>query len=202
MRSSARAEWYAENMAPPKLATYEDLLALGESERAEVIRGTVQVAPAVLPRHARVQGALARHVGGPFDDDDGRGGPGGWWIFLEVDVRFSPHDIVRPDASGWKRERLVAPWDVRPIDLVPDWICEVTSPSNARHDRLVKTRLYLEAGFPHLWLIDPDARVLEALVRDGDRWIEAGRFGDGDVVRIPPFEAVALDVGRLFPPIT
>jgi Uma2 family endonuclease len=202
MRSTARAEWYADDMAPPKLATYEDLLALGESERAEVIRGTVQVAPAVLPRHARAQGALARHVGGPFDDDDGRGGPGGWWIFLEVDVRLSPHDIVRPDASGWKRERLVAPWDVRPIDLVPDWICEVTSPSNARHDRLVKARLYLEAGVPHLWLIDPDARVLEALVRDGDRWIEAGRFGDGDVVRIPPFEAVALDVGRLFPPIT
>jgi hypothetical protein len=42
--------------------------------------------------------------------------------------------------------------------------------------------------------------VLEALVREGERWVEAGRFSDGDVVRIPPFEAIELEVARLFPP--
>jgi Uma2 family endonuclease len=185
---------------PPKLATYDDLLALSEDVKAEVVAGVVHTQPSALPRHAKVAGGLARQIGGPFDEDDGRGGPGGWWILLEVDARLSRHDIVRPDLAGWKRSRLPAPWNTRPIDVVPDWACEITSPSNARHDRLVKARLYLSAGLPHLWLIDPDARVLEALVRDGDRWIEAGRFGDGDVVRIPPFEAIELDVGRLFPP--
>ena len=84
---------------------------------------------------------------------------------------------------------------------MPDWVCEVSSPSNARFDRVTKAKLYLEAGVPALWLVDPDARVLEALVRDGERWAEAGRFGDGDVVRIPPFEAIELEVGRLFPPL-
>jgi hypothetical protein len=38
-------------------------------------------------------------------------------------------------------------------------------------------------------------------VREGDRWMESGRFGDGDTVRVPPFEAIELDVGRLFPPL-
>jgi hypothetical protein len=37
-------------------------------------------------------------------------------------------------------------------------------------------------------------------VREGDRWLEAGRFSDGDVARIPPFEAIELDVARIFPP--
>lgn len=186
--------------AVPKLATYEDLLALPEDVRAEVVRGTIEVAPAPLPRHSKVQGAIRGFIGKPFDDDDGVGGPGGWWILLEVDVRLSPHDIVRPDLSGWRRERLPEPWDLRPIDVVPDWICEVTSPSNARYDRVTKARLYLEAGVSHLWLVDPVARILEALVREGTRWTEAGRFTDGDVVSIPPFEAVSLDVGRVFPP--
>jgi hypothetical protein len=35
-----------------------------------------------------VQRKLDRFIGGPFDDDDGRGGPGGWWILLEIDVRL------------------------------------------------------------------------------------------------------------------
>ncbi len=165
-----------------------------------MIRGVVEVRPSPLPRHSKVQGALRRDVGGPFDDDDGAGGPGGWWVLLEIDARSSPHDVVRPDLAGGRRERLASPWELRPIDVVPDWICVVTSPSHARHDRVTKARLYLEAGVDALWLVDPDIRVLEALLRDDTRRVEAGRYSDGDVVRIPPFEAVALEVGRVFPP--
>jgi len=183
-----------------KLATYDDLLGLPADVRAEVIRGALEISPAPLPRHPKVLRALGGFVGGPFDDDDGRGGPGGWWILLEVDVRLSRHDVLRPDLAGWRRERLVDPWDMRPIDVVPDWICEITSPSNARHDRVTKAKLYLEAGVPALWLIDPETRVLEALVREGSRWMEAGRFSDGDLVRIPPFEPIELEVARIFPP--
>jgi Uma2 family endonuclease len=183
-----------------RLATYDDLLALPDGERGEIVRGSLVLAPAPLPRHSKVQGALRRFIGGAFDDDDDRGGPGGWWVLLEVDVRLGRHDVVRPDLAGWRRERLVDPWDLRPIDVVPDWVCEITSPSNARHDRVTKARLYLEAKVPFLWLVDPDTRVLEALVREGERWVEAGRFSDGDVVRIPPFEAIELEVARLFPP--
>lgn len=63
-----------------------------------------------------------------------------------------------------------------------------------------KAKLYLEAGVAALWPVDPETRVLEALERQGERWVDAGRFSDDDVVRIPPFEAVELEVGRLFPP--
>ncbi len=162
-------------VSAPRLATYDDLLALPEDVRAELIAGSVRVLPSVLPRHAMVQRALGRFVGGPFDDDDGHGGVGGWWILPEVDVRFGVHDVVRPDMAGWRRPRLPEPWDVRPIDVVPDWICEVVSPSDARTDRITKARLYLEAGVPAYWLVDPETRVLEALLGEGQRWVEAGR---------------------------
>jgi len=183
-----------------KRATYEDLLSLPEDVRAEVVAGEVLMSPSPLPRHAKVQRAIGRFVGGPFDDDDGRGGPGGWWLLPEVDVRLGEHDIVRPDMAGWRRERLPEPWDTRPIDVAPDWVCEVLSPSTMRHDRLTKARLYREASIPAMWLVDPEARVLEAFALDEGRWVEVGRCGDGDVARIPPFEAIELEIGRLFPP--
>jgi Uma2 family endonuclease len=185
-----------------KLATYEDLLALPRDVRAEILGGTVVLPPAPLPRHSRAQGALRTFVGRPYDDDDGRGGPGGWWIFVEVDVRLALHDVVRPDLAGWRRDRLVSPWDARPIDVVPDWIGEVVSPSNAAQDRVDKRALYARSGVAFYWIVDPAARTLEALRLDPatGAWVEIGAYGDASVARIAPFDAIDLEVGRLFPP--
>ncbi len=189
-----------------KLATWDDLLALDEDVRAEVIGGAVVTPPSPLPRHARAQGALRRFVGGAFDDDHGRGGPGGWWILIEVDVRLDAHDIVRPDLAGWHRDRLPTPWDLRPIDVAPDWICEVVSRSNAAHDRVRKRELYARASVSFCWPVDPDARTVEALRLDPSTggWIEVGAYDDTAVARIAPFEAIEaieIEVGRLFPPV-
>jgi Uma2 family endonuclease len=183
-----------------KAARYEDLFGLGDDVRAEIIAGEITTTPSPLPRHSRAQRALGRFVGGPYDDDDGHGGPGGWWILLEVDVELGAHDVVRPDIAGWRRERLVQPWDERPIRVVPDWICEVLSPSNAAQDRVVKRRLYAASGLPHYWLLDPAARTLEASRLADGQWVEVGVYGDGDVARIDPFTATELDVSRLFAP--
>lgn len=181
-----------------RAATYDDLLALPEDVRAELVAGEIVASPAPRPRHSKPQGALRSFVGGPFDDDDGRGGPGGWWIFVEVDVRFGEH-VLRPDLAGWRRERLVEP-DVRPIEVVPDWVCEITSESNAAHDRVTKRRIYAEHGLRHFWLVDPDARTLEALTLEGGRWVDAGSFDDTARARVAPFEAVELEISRIFLP--
>jgi Uma2 family endonuclease len=183
-----------------KPATYSELLALPGDARAEILAGEIMSSPAPLPRHSKVQRAAGRFLGGPFDDDDGHGGPGGWWIFVEVDVALGPHDIVRPDLAGWRRERLPRPGQERPIEVAPDWVCEVLSPTTAARDRVTKRHLYASAGIPYYWLIDPDTRVLEALAfRDG-AWVEIGVYDETAVARTAPFEAVELAVGRLFLP--
>jgi len=187
--------------AAKRPATYQDLLQLPEDARGEIVAGEIVVMPAPLPRHSRVQRALSRQIGGPFDDDDGRGGPGGWWILLEVDVQLSVEDVVRPDMSGWRRNRLTDPWDIRPIEVVPDWVCEVISVSNAAHDRVTKRGLYARHGVRHYWIIDPVEGTLEALRLEGTQWLEIGSYDATSLARIEPFEAVELDVGRLFPPV-
>jgi len=179
-------------------ARYEELLLLPADVRAEILDGQISTLPAPRPRHSKPQGAIRRFIGGPFDDDDGFGGPGGWWIFVEVDVRLG-EDIVRPDLSGWRRERLTEP-DARPIAVVPDWVCEVLSESNEAHDRVTKRALYAKQGVSHYWIVDPEARTLEALALESGRWVDGGAFDDLATARIAPFAEVELAIGRLFLP--
>jgi Uma2 family endonuclease len=181
-------------------ATFADLAALPESVRAEVLDGNVVEKAAPGAEHGRTQRSVSRFVGGPFDDDDGRGGPGGWWILSEVDVELGSHDVVRPDLAGWRRERLPHPGAERPIRVVPDWICEVLSPSNQSGDRVLKADLCARSGVAFYWMADAAEHVLEALRLESGRWVRLGAWDSSHTVRIPPFEQVELEVGRLFLP--
>jgi Uma2 family endonuclease len=184
----------------PKLATYADLLTLPDDVLAEILSGQIVTSPAPLPKHSKVQRSLGHFIGGPYDDDHGHGGPGRWWIFVEVDVQLGRHDIVRPDLAGWRRERLPDPGNRRPIDVVPDWVCEVLSPSTASRDRLVKRQLYAESAVRHYWIVDVDARILEVFEFVEGRWALVGAYGDDATARVPSFMEVELPVGRLFLP--
>ena len=76
----------------------------------------------------------------------------------------------------------------------------ILSPTSAAHDRVTKRALYAERAAPFYWIIDPEARTLEALRLERGRWVDAGAFDDAAVARVPPFDEVELDVARLFPP--
>jgi Uma2 family endonuclease len=184
--------------AAPKLKTYEDLLGIPEDVHGEIHAGELVISAAPLPGHGRTQRSLGHFIGGPFDDDFD--GPDGWWIFSEVDVRFTLHDVVRPDLAGWRRSRLPHPDSTRPFELAPDWICEILSPSNEHHDRVFKQQLYARHGVPFYWIVDPEEGLVEAYVLQSGSWIVAGTYGRTTVARIPPFEAIELPVGRLFFP--
>jgi Uma2 family endonuclease len=182
------------------LATYEALLALPEDVRAEIIAGEVRVLPSPARPHALAASALNCAIAGPFHLQHGRGGPGGWWIFLDIDVRLEAHQVVRPDLVGWRRERLPEPWTVGPADVIPDWTCEILSPSNTRHDQVTKRALYARHGVAHYWLVDPMERTLTALRLEQGRWLELGVWDEAALVPVEPFEAIQLEVGLLFPP--
>jgi hypothetical protein len=185
--------------AAAKLATYADLVALPEDVKAEVLGGELVTQPSPSFSHVHVQGGMSHYIGGPLHFDGG-GGSDGWWIVCEIDVRFTAHDIVRPDVIGWRRSRLTSPRVAQPIDVAPDWICEVLSPSSTKRDRLHKFNLYARHGVPYYWLVDPDARLLEAYALDGGQWKSIGVYDETASARIAPFAAIELPVGRLFLP--
>jgi Uma2 family endonuclease len=86
------------------------------------------------------------------------------------------------------------------VTVVPDWVCEILSPSTESKDRKIKMPLYARYGVPYAWLVDPIARTLEAYALEAGDWREFGRFSDADHVAAPPFEAVTLDLEGLWLP--
>ncbi len=183
-------------MAEPalRLATWEDLWSLPEGQRAEIVGGQIALLPSPTVDHQDLVFEVGTRLREPFHR--GRGGPGGWWIIADVDVQLTRYDLVRPDLSGWRRDRHpLRPQ--RPVTARPDWVCEVLSPGNARRDRQQKMELYRRAGVEFVWLIDPGLRLLEAYRLTGDLYARLGAWSE-ETAAIPPFEAVELDVADLF----
>lgn len=180
--------------AVPRLAGYEDLLRLPEHVTGEILNGELHTQPRPSSRHSMVESAMARDLGAPFGS--GRGGPGGWVILVEPEVHLGPHVLV-PDLAGWRRERLpIVPEGY--IDIAPDWICEILSPSTARKDRAIKLPLYGQLGATHAWLVDPAAKTVEVLRYGDDHWLLLGSFGEDDSMRAEPFDAVAIELALLW----
>jgi Uma2 family endonuclease len=176
-------------------ATYEDIMRLPEHLVGQIVDGDLVVSPRPAPRHALASSLVGGALSGPFHR--GRGGPGGWIILDEPELHLDPHVLV-PDLAGWRRERMRVLPDTAWFALAPDWVCEVLSPSTAILDRTRKQDIYREQGVAWLWFVDPAARTLEVLNGTEHGWIVAGTFGGEGEVRVPPFDAVAIDIGALW----
>jgi len=178
---------------------YEYLEGLPAGVTGEILNGQLHTQPRPSFPHSRVSFKLASKIDGPYDD--GIGGPGGWWIFIEPEVHFARDmEVTVPDLAGWRRERVPYLPEDHHIEVVPDWICEILSPSTASKDREIKMPLYARYGVRYTWLIDPIARTLEAYRLDAGAWLEIKRFTDADQVVAPPFESMSIDLEDLWLP--
>jgi Uma2 family endonuclease len=176
-------------------ATYADWEALPEHVVGEFIGGVLYTTSRPAFPHARSTSRLMVELGGPFDM--GRGGPGGWHIVMEPALRLG-EDVLVPDLAGWRRERLPKPPRKGAIDVAPDWVCEVLSPSTEAHDRAMKLPLYARAGVHHVWLVDPDVRTLEVFRLEGSRYLLLATHVGEERARAEPFEALELELGLLW----
>lgn len=183
-------------MSASHLWTWEDIMHLPEQEQPELIAGQPYARAIARGTHGRMIGELYKQVSQP----DGRVNKDGWWISIEPAIRLSPHDVVGPDLAGWRKSRLAELPDDWPLDVRPDWVCEVLSPGTARHDRSVKAQLYAASAIPWYWLVDGHERLVEVLELSGQHWRLHGVYGDGDQLALPPFDAVELQVSELFLP--
>lgn len=186
----------SEPASVKRRATYDDLCRVPDHLLAEILDGELFATPRPAMPHTRTGSALAVEIGGPFDQ--GRGGPGGWWILVEPELHLRD-DVVVPDLAGWRRERLPAIPNAPFMTLAPDWACEILSPSSERLDRLHKLRLYAREGVSHVWLVNPILRTLEILRLEKDRWLVAATHGGDEEIHAEPFEAVVLELVRIWP---
>jgi Uma2 family endonuclease len=178
-----------------KPATYAELEALPENKVGEIVAGTLYVSPRPAGPHTTAATRLGIELGGPFDR--ARGGPGGWLLFDEPELHLGG-DVLVPDLTGWRRERMPQPPRTAFYTLAPDWLCEVLSPSTQALDRAVKLPVYAREGVRHVWLVDPVARTLEVYVLRGEHYVLLVTHTGNARVRAEPFEAVELELPYLW----
>lgn len=176
-------------------ATYDDIEEAPDFQVAELVTGDLYLSPRPSPRHANATSVLAANLNGAFQQ--GRGGPGGWWIWIEPELHLLG-DVIVPDLAGWRQSRMPDIPDAIGIELAPDWLCEVLSPSTERFDRRKKVPRYALAEVGHLWIVDVQRKALEVHARSGSSWelIEVWT-GEGRVVA-PPFEALPIELETLW----
>lgn len=176
----------------PRLPTLADLEALPPGIKGEIIEGVLYTMTRPRGPHQKANLRIGSDLEGPFDR--GRGGPGGWWILPEPGIEVANTPEISPDIAGWRRERLPELPSDRAITVVPDWVCEILSPSTRRHNVLVKKPYYAKIGVRHHWLVDIEARTLTVYRLENGHWVELAVLGDETEARIEPFEAVPFDV--------
>jgi Uma2 family endonuclease len=176
---------------------YERLLALPDHVTGEILNGHLHTEPRPSGRHGLARSALSIDIGGPFDF--GRGGPGGWWIIPEPEVHFVyDAEVAVPDLAGWRRERMPSVPEDQRFEVVPDWVCEILSPTTAKKDRVIKLPLYARYGVAYAWLVDPLGRTLEAFELRDKVWTLIATHQDDALVHVPPFHAIELPLNDLW----
>lgn len=175
-------------------ATMADLAALPENVKGEILDGVLYTQPRPRAHHSMVESLAAAEILNAFQR--GRRGPGGWWILTEPGIELPRAAEFSPDIAGWRRSVLPQVPRTGRIRTVPQWICEVLSPSNRAYDVRIKRRFYAEIGVEHLWYIDLESCTLEVSRLHEGRWLELGIYGDTDRVRAEPFEAIEIDLAE------
>jgi Uma2 family endonuclease len=184
-------------VAPPTFEElYAEIQALPEGMTGEILEPGVL---RTMSRPGRAHRWAAQRCFARLDGFDVRNSGVGWWIEFEAEIKFLRDRLAVPDIAGWRVERVPELPEENPITIVPDFCCEILSPTTARDDRSVKLPLYARAGVAWVWLIDPALRLIEIFETVNGRPALVDTARDDDAKQLPPFEG-EIAVGPWWPP--
>lgn len=187
----------AERKTRARSYTRADLEGFPPHMTVEIIEGERSVQPRPRARHQNAGSVIGSDLNGPYQR--GRGGPGGWWILDEPGIQLPESPEVAPDLAGWRVERLPRPPDDGPIRVVPDWVCEILSPSTRQWDLTTKKPFYARVGVQWLWLVDVDSRFLTVHRNLDGKWLEEATFGAEAIeASAEPFVEVKVDLASIW----
>ena len=186
-------------MEAHKLATIDDLLlATATNERIELINGKIVKRPMARFNHALAQSGLSDEIA-PFKR---RKGVDGWWIVTEISVRYNQHHCPTHDLAGWRKERVPNP-PLGVMDMLPDWVCEITSPGYESKDLVTHLMRLQTYQVPYYWIVSPENKTLIAYELVGEYYRvafskECTEGEDCQHVFIPPFQEQGINLGYVF----
>lgn len=138
--------------------TIEDIYALSEGERAELIDGQIYYLATPSRTHQRLLFSLSRKIADYIDAHQGT---------CEVDIApFAPFAVfLNNDDINYVEPDISVICDPSKLDEkgchgVPDWIIEIVSPGSKSMDYYKKLLKYNTAGVREYWIVDPTKELV------------------------------------------
>ncbi|MCI8790252.1 MAG: Uma2 family endonuclease [Lachnospiraceae bacterium] len=143
--------------------TMEDLFALPDGQRAELIDGQIVNMAPPSPFHQELvmelSAAIRQHI---------KKNGGNCKVYpapLAVNLHADDKTWVEPDISIICDQNKITD---KACEGAPDWIIEVTSPSTQSHDYLKKLWLYRSSGVREYWIVNPVMKNVQVYFFDGE----------------------------------
>lgn len=104
--------------------------------------------------------------------------------------------VVQPDLCVICDPKLL---DEQGCNGAPDWIIEILSKGNAKHEMHTKYQLYQESGVQEYWLVYPDLRAIHQFILDDQGHYQLRNMFVEDEVASPVlFPELTLDLTEVF----
>ncbi|MGH2457558.1 MAG: Uma2 family endonuclease [Chloroflexota bacterium] len=179
-----------------KRLTVEEFARLptGQGVRYELVNGELRTMAAAGGRHGAVVARITVRLGSFLESHD-------LGVLFGAETGFflqrNPNHLRAPDAAFVTHERLAGLDQVAGfLEVAPDFVVEVVSPSDSWSDVTSKAQDWLDRGVRIAWLVDPEAHSVEVW-RTGGRVERRAR--DEEVDAEPALPGFRCRASELFP---
>ena len=169
--------------------TVEDIYALPEGTRAELIDGQIYYLAPLGRRHQNLLFSISRVIADYIDQKGGS---------CEVDIapfavflNENDKNYVEPDISVICDTSKL---NDRGCNGAPDWIIEIVSPASRKMDYFTKLFKYRTAGVREYWIVDPLKNLI--LIYNFDT-SDSEQYIFADTVKAGIYEDLYLDFSRI-----
>ncbi len=166
--------------------TVNDIYALPDGERAEVIDGRIYYMAPPSRSHQKISGYLYHEIYHYIKSNGGAcevySAP--FAVFLNEDGR----NYVEPDISVVCD---LSKLDDKGCHGAPDWIIEIVSPGSRSRDYMTKLFKYRTAGVREYWIVDPDKQMVMVYGFEKDT---VEQYGFGEAVPVGIYEGAVIKV--------
>lgn len=173
-----------------KVYTIDDIYALPDGQRAELIDGRMYMMAPPSMNHQRILMNLAGEIREHIKKHHGSCEvfPAPFAVFLnEDDINY-----VEPDISViCDKNKLTE----KGCNGAPDWIIEITSPTNPQNDYAVKLFKYRTANVREYWIVNPQKNTV--MVYDFEREERSNQYNFEDGIPVCIYEDFHINIADL-----
>ena len=181
------------NLAEERRYTYADYIKWDEDTRYELIDGVAYAMAAPSRLHQKINMELSRQLSNFL-----RGKPCEVYA-APFDVRLNAESyddiVVQPDILVVCDE---SKHDGGSVTGAPDFIVEILSPKNTKHDTDVKFRLYQKAGVKEYWIVNPFRRTVEVYILRGGKYGAGKIYVDNDAISVYTLPGCKINMADVF----